>query len=168
MWLWIEKKGLCILIILPPSSPTDRSKPDSIRYHIIDIYFEELDKILELQREQGEEIHLDMDAIKRPLVVSSKDAINKVTRKKAKEALAARKHQEKEEEDEKEDENVEDATEEPEQAQVEEQEEIASEEPEPEQDVEEEEEEEVKPKKSSSSSKKRKASTRKPSKKRKL
>ncbi|KAJ8652790.1 hypothetical protein O0I10_011596 [Lichtheimia ornata] len=164
---WNEEmtEAYMTMLLEGPMHPTDRSKPDSIRYHIIDIYFEELDKILELQREQGEEIHLDMDAIKRPLVVSSKDAINKVTRKKAKEALAARKQQEKEDEDEEkeEDENVEDASEEPEQVQVEE-EKIASEESEPEQDV----EEEVKPKKSSSSSKKRKASTKKQSKKRKL
>ncbi|KAI7887353.1 hypothetical protein K492DRAFT_105138, partial [Lichtheimia hyalospora FSU 10163] len=85
------------MLLEGPLHPTDRSKPDSIRYHIFDIYFEELDKVLELQREQGEEIHLDNDAIKRPLVVSSKDAINKVTRKKAKEALAARVQQEQEE-----------------------------------------------------------------------
>lgn len=158
--LYIKRKS--IMYTYYPTSPTDRSKPDSIRYHIIDIYFEELDKILELQREQGEEIHLDMEAIKRPLVVSSKDAINKVTRKKAKEALAVRKQQEEEEKEEDED-----ASEELEQAQVEE-DKIASEDSEPEQDVEEEEEEEeVKPKKSSSS-KKRKASTKKQSKKRKL
>lgn len=68
-------------------SPTDRKKPDAIRYHIIDIYFEELNKVLNLQREQGEEIHLSNEDIERPLRVTVAENTNKVARKRAKEAL---------------------------------------------------------------------------------
>ncbi|KAI9313941.1 hypothetical protein BX666DRAFT_1863614, partial [Dichotomocladium elegans] len=34
------------MLLEGPMHPTDRKKPDAIRFHIIDIYFEELDKVL--------------------------------------------------------------------------------------------------------------------------
>ena len=52
------------------------------------MYFEELDKVLELQREQGEEINLDMELIEEPIRVVATDSVNKVVRTKAKAALA--------------------------------------------------------------------------------
>lgn len=80
------------------SSPTDRTKPDAIKYFLIDIYFEELQKILELQVEQGEEIHLNEEQAEEPFRVLASSCMNKTVRKKAKEMLESR--QEESEEDE--------------------------------------------------------------------
>ncbi|KAI9499530.1 hypothetical protein BDB00DRAFT_794361 [Zychaea mexicana] len=77
------------MLLNGPLHPTDRKKPDSIRYHIFDVYFEELDKVMELQREQGEEVHLSMESIERPIQVAATESINKVVRTKAKATLAA-------------------------------------------------------------------------------
>ncbi|KAI8148930.1 hypothetical protein BJV82DRAFT_590117 [Fennellomyces sp. T-0311] len=75
------------MLLEGPLNPTDRTKPDSIRYHIFEVYFEELGKVLELQEEQGEEINLNMESIEKPIQVAAKDSINKVVRKRAKATL---------------------------------------------------------------------------------
>ncbi|KAI8062300.1 uncharacterized protein B0P05DRAFT_556454 [Gilbertella persicaria] len=81
------------MLLEGPLSPTDRKNPDAIRYHIIDIYFEELDKVLE-SRSDEEETKVNMEEISRPLVVLSKEGSTKLLRTKAKEALAS--HEEEE------------------------------------------------------------------------
>ncbi|CAO3630965.1 unnamed protein product [Cunninghamella blakesleeana] len=81
----IEEYTTCLLE--GPLHPTDRTKPDAISFHIMEIYFEELEKILEQQEQEEEDLDVPMEAIIRPLNVLSTDAINKVTRKKAKEIL---------------------------------------------------------------------------------
>jgi ribosomal RNA-processing protein 1 len=73
-------------------SPTDRKNPDAIRYHIIDLYFEELEKVLDDARaklEDADDLDVPMQEISRPLVVLSTDATTKTLRTKAKEALKA-------------------------------------------------------------------------------
>lgn len=70
-------------------SPTDRTKPDAIRYHIIDIYYEELEKVLDDARLQSEKDDLDvpMEEINRPMTVVAKEGLTKILRNKAKEAM---------------------------------------------------------------------------------
>ncbi|KAI7865513.1 hypothetical protein BDF14DRAFT_1883460 [Spinellus fusiger] len=73
-----------------PLHPTDRTKPDSIRYHIIDIYFGELVKVLDELREtlkDGDVLEIPMEELETPIRVTATDNINKVTRTKAKEAI---------------------------------------------------------------------------------
>ncbi|KAG2227293.1 hypothetical protein INT45_004248 [Circinella minor] len=87
-WNDVRVKEYTTMLLNGPLHPTDPKKPDSIRYHIFEVYFEELDKVLELQKEQGEEINLDMELIEEPIRVLATDSVNKVVRKKAKAALA--------------------------------------------------------------------------------
>lgn len=51
------------------------------------IYFEELEKVLDLQREQNEDFDLPVESVQRPITVTAKSNVNKVVRTKAKEAL---------------------------------------------------------------------------------
>ncbi|CAO3629617.1 unnamed protein product [Cunninghamella echinulata] len=81
----VEEYTTCLLE--GPLHPTDRTKPDAIAYHIMEIYFEELEKVLEQQEQEEEDLDVPMEAITRPLTVLSTDAMNKLTRKKAKEIL---------------------------------------------------------------------------------
>ena len=81
-----------MLLIQPLFSPTDRKNPDAIRYHIIDLYFEELEKVLDDVRaklDDDSELDVPMEEISRPFVVLSKEGSTKVLRTKAKEALQA-------------------------------------------------------------------------------
>ncbi|KAI8390046.1 hypothetical protein BD560DRAFT_451962 [Blakeslea trispora] len=78
------------MLIEGPMSPTDRKNPDAIRYHIIDIYFEELEKVLDDVRsrsDDSEDLQIPMEEINRPFVTLAKEGTTKVLRKKAKEAL---------------------------------------------------------------------------------
>ncbi|KAI8370660.1 uncharacterized protein BYT42DRAFT_595329 [Radiomyces spectabilis] len=83
------------MLLEGPLHPKDRTKPDAIQYHIIDLYFEELEKVLDDLRaqldedEEEKDLEVPMEALTRPLTVLSTDAVNKVTRKKAKEAIHA-------------------------------------------------------------------------------
>lgn len=73
-------------------SPTDRKNPDAIRYHVIDLYFEELEKVLDDVRaklEDDDDLDVPMEEISRPLTVLAKEGSTKVLRTKAKEALEA-------------------------------------------------------------------------------
>ncbi|KAF7726603.1 hypothetical protein EC973_008567 [Apophysomyces ossiformis] len=86
------------MLLEGPLHPTDRTKPDAIRYHIMDLYFEELDKVLDkLQDSQSSDEDMEsgipMDELERPLRVLAKEASYKVTRKRAQENL--RQHEEK-------------------------------------------------------------------------
>lgn len=74
------------------SSPTDRKNPDAIRYHVIDLYFEELEKVLDDVRaklEDADDLDVPMEEISRPLTVLAKEGSHKTLRNKAKEALKA-------------------------------------------------------------------------------
>lgn len=73
-------------------SPTDRKNPDAIRYHVIDLYFEELEKVLDDVRaklEEADDLDVPMEEISRPLTVLAKEGSHKTLRNKAKEALKA-------------------------------------------------------------------------------
>ncbi|KAL0078769.1 nucleolar protein,Nop52-domain-containing protein [Phycomyces blakesleeanus] len=89
------------MLLEGPLHPTDRTKPDSIRYHIMDIYFGELVKVLDEIRESMDEddvLELPLDELERPIRVTATDNINKVARTKALEAI--RQHEEQDDEDE--------------------------------------------------------------------
>jgi ribosomal RNA-processing protein 1 len=76
-------------------SPTDRTKPDAIRYHLIEIYFEELEKNLDDLRanlEESEDLDVPMEELSKPLSTLAEKGSTKVLRTKAKAALKA--HQE--------------------------------------------------------------------------
>ncbi|KAI9481444.1 MAG: hypothetical protein EXX96DRAFT_566762 [Benjaminiella poitrasii] len=78
------------MLLEGPLSPTDRKNPDSIRYHIIDVYFEELDKVLDdiqSRLESSDDLDVPMEEINRPFTVLSTEGQTKLLRKKAKEAL---------------------------------------------------------------------------------
>ncbi|KAG0746303.1 hypothetical protein G6F57_000173 [Rhizopus arrhizus] len=77
------------MLLEGPLHPTDRTKPDAIRYHIIDIYYEELEKVLDDARLQSEKDDLDvpMEEINRPMTVVAKEGLTKILRNKAKEAM---------------------------------------------------------------------------------
>ncbi|KAI9279749.1 hypothetical protein BY458DRAFT_501536 [Sporodiniella umbellata] len=83
-WDSVYMEAYSDMLIEGPLSPLDRTKPDAIRYHIIEIYYEELDKVLESVEEESEP---SMDEINRPLVTLEKEGLTKVLRKKAKEAI---------------------------------------------------------------------------------
>ncbi|ORE14126.1 hypothetical protein BCV71DRAFT_245972 [Rhizopus microsporus] len=77
------------MLLEGPLHPSDRTKPDAIRYHIIDIYYEELEKVLDDVRSKSEtdELNVPMEEINRPMEVISKEGATKVLRNKAKEAI---------------------------------------------------------------------------------
>ncbi|KAI8338889.1 hypothetical protein BC941DRAFT_350337 [Chlamydoabsidia padenii] len=80
----------CLLKV--PLHPTDRTKPDAIVYHIMEVYYEELRKVIDAvlndeETDQDNLPELPMDELMRPIIVLSTDALNKTTRKKAKAAL---------------------------------------------------------------------------------
>ncbi|KAG0177044.1 hypothetical protein DFQ29_005327 [Apophysomyces sp. BC1021] len=115
---WEEElvKEYTTMLLDGPLHPTDRTKPDAIRYHIMDLYFEELDKVLDNLRESSSleedaELDIPMDELERPLRVLAKDANYKVTRKRAQENLRQREEQDVTEEEEDVTEEEEDMTE---------------------------------------------------------
>lgn len=80
------------MLLEGPLSPTNRKNPDAIRYHIIDLYFEELEKVLDDARarlEESDDLDVPMEEISRPLTVLSKEGSTKLLRTKAKEAIEA-------------------------------------------------------------------------------
>ncbi|KAI8992589.1 hypothetical protein BDB01DRAFT_778954 [Pilobolus umbonatus] len=90
-WDEVYVEAYMDMLLEGPLNPTDRQKPDAIRYHIIDLYYDELEKVLEDERNRRgiEDIKIPMEEINRPLLVLSKEGSTKVLRNKAKEALAA-------------------------------------------------------------------------------
>ncbi|KAI8968590.1 hypothetical protein BDF20DRAFT_897187 [Mycotypha africana] len=85
------------MLLEGPLSPSDRQNPDAIRYHIIDIYFEELRKVIEGTHTEGKEdddekekVNVDevpLEELSRPITVLSTEGSTKILRNKAKEAL---------------------------------------------------------------------------------
>ncbi|CAO3654790.1 unnamed protein product [Mucor hiemalis] len=91
-WDAVYLEAYTDMLIEGPLSPTDRKNPDAIRYHIIDLYFEELEKVLDDVRaklEDDDDLDVPMEEISRPFTVLAKEGSTKVLRTKAKEALEA-------------------------------------------------------------------------------
>lgn len=91
-WDTVYLEAYTDMLIEGPLSPTDRKNPDAIRYHVIDLYFEELEKVLDDVRaklEDDDDLDVPMEEISRPLTVLAKEGSTKVLRTKAKEALEA-------------------------------------------------------------------------------
>ncbi|ORZ21570.1 putative ribosomal RNA-processing protein [Absidia repens] len=86
----VEAYTACLLD--GPLHPTDRTKPDAIVYHIMEVYFEELEKVMEIQQESAsdendDDLSAPMNLLMEPIVTLSTDALNKTTRIKAKQIL---------------------------------------------------------------------------------
>ncbi|KAK4516858.1 60S ribosomal protein L32 [Mucor velutinosus] len=91
-WDQVYLEAYTDMLIEGPLSPTDRKNPDAIRYHVIDLYFEELEKVLDDVRaklEEADDLDVPMEEISRPLTVLAKEGSHKTLRNKAKEALKA-------------------------------------------------------------------------------
>ena len=67
-------------------SPKNTKIPNSIRYHITDIYLDELDKIQPLE-EAGEDFKSSLSQLLKPFKKLQKEGLDKVARTKAKELL---------------------------------------------------------------------------------
>ena len=67
-------------------SPKNTKIPNSIRYHITDIYLDELDKIQPLE-EAGEDFKSSLSQLLTPFKKLQKEGLDKVARTKAKELL---------------------------------------------------------------------------------
>lgn len=65
-----------------PLEPRDGRIPNGLRYHLIDIYLDELDKV-----DEGRSGKMPLDTLLEPLKELSRDTDNKVVRQKVKEAL---------------------------------------------------------------------------------
>ena len=68
------------------TSPSNPKVPNSIRYHIMDIYVEELDKIIPLESAE-ETFQLVIVQLVKPFVKIRKEGVDKVAKQKAKELL---------------------------------------------------------------------------------
>ncbi|ORZ05088.1 nucleolar [Absidia repens] len=108
---WNEEKveAYTNCLLEGPLHPTDRTKPDAIVYHIMEVYFEELEKVMDAasnnnEDDDDEELSVPMEALMRPIVVLSTDALNKTTRIKAKEVL--REYEESDDSDNNDDEDL--------------------------------------------------------------
>ncbi|KAG2207961.1 hypothetical protein INT47_010945 [Mucor saturninus] len=91
-WDTVYLEAYTDMLLEGPLSPTDRKNPDAIRYHIIELYFEELEKVLDDVRarlEDEDDLDVPMEELSRPFTVLAKEGSTKVLRTKAKEALAA-------------------------------------------------------------------------------
>ncbi|KAI8089231.1 uncharacterized protein BX664DRAFT_262769 [Halteromyces radiatus] len=87
-WDQVKVEAYTRLLLEGPLHPTDRKKPDAIVYHILEIYFEELEKVVEIQQQQQQDdFTVPIDLLKQPIIVLSTDALNKTTRIKAKQIL---------------------------------------------------------------------------------
>ncbi|OCL05110.1 nucleolar [Glonium stellatum] len=65
-----------------PLNPTDMKIPNGMRYHVLDIYVDELDKI-----DEKREGKMPLERLLRPLQVLEKESLMKAVRKRAQEAL---------------------------------------------------------------------------------
>ncbi len=54
LWYFIHCLSRCVPCLTPTSSPDDSQVPLSLKYHLADIYLEELDKVLTWDSEAGE------------------------------------------------------------------------------------------------------------------
>jgi len=68
------------------TSPSNPKVPNSIRYHIMDIYVDELDKIVPLEKADETFQIVIVDLVK-PFVKIRKEGVDKVAKQKAKELL---------------------------------------------------------------------------------
>lgn len=66
------------------SSPKNQKIPNSIRYHIIDIYIDELDKVIPLES-AGEPFSSSLQLLIEPFVAIREESPDKTARNKAKE-----------------------------------------------------------------------------------
>jgi ribosomal RNA-processing protein 1 len=67
-------------------SPSNPKIPNSIRYHITDIYIDELNKIIPLESAEQDFQAVIAELVK-PFVKIRKDGVDKVAKQKAKELL---------------------------------------------------------------------------------
>jgi len=68
-----------------PCNVDDMRIPNGMRFHVIDIYVDELEKVGALEQEDGKDAPLDL--LLSPLRILAKDSPTKPVRRKAKEAL---------------------------------------------------------------------------------
>ena len=68
-----------------PCEVADPKVPNGMRFHVIDIYVDELEKVDALVEEEGSEVPLEL--LLEPLRILAKDSPTKPVRRKAKEAL---------------------------------------------------------------------------------
>ncbi|ORX51636.1 hypothetical protein DM01DRAFT_1337141 [Hesseltinella vesiculosa] len=101
----IEAYTTCLL--QGPLHPTDRSKPDGIKFHILDIYLDELNKVIEQQQEgmdDDDELAVPMGQLLRPIHVLCTDDVNKITRRRCKQIIKNYEQEMEQEDEEDEDE----------------------------------------------------------------
>ncbi|KAI8068698.1 hypothetical protein BC940DRAFT_237722 [Gongronella butleri] len=101
----VEAYTTCLLE--EPLHPKDRSKPDGIKFHILDLYLDELNKVIEQQQEElddDDELAVPMGQLTRPLYVLSTDDMNKITRRKCKQLVRDYEQQMEEQDDDEDDE----------------------------------------------------------------
>lgn len=74
-----------------PLEVVDLRRPNGMRYHVVDIYVDELERVGVLGKAGEDEVEVDKELVERllePLRKLAKDSPTKTVRKKAKEALA--------------------------------------------------------------------------------
>lgn len=82
----------CMIFEKWPLSPRERKVPDGLRYHMLDIWVDELDEVAnQTNSEQHEELKSVLQKFMEPVEKLAKDGLTKPVRTRAKEALAAAK-----------------------------------------------------------------------------
>jgi len=87
---WGEKRITEVLDVYEefPLNVADHRLPNGMRYHVIEIWVDEIERVGVLGMEDGEEQSRVLDVLLEPLRVLRKESPTKTVREKAKEALA--------------------------------------------------------------------------------
>jgi ribosomal RNA-processing protein 1 len=82
---WEDRRGLgeyCVVLEETPLNPDDPKVPDGMRYHVIDVYIDELDRV-----DEKREGAMPIDVVLEPLRKLGRDTLSKVVRGRVEEAL---------------------------------------------------------------------------------